>query len=450
MKIAIIGTGPSGYSSGIQFIKKGFSIDFFDFNKISEKKYVKIDNVSPKLNKEKYLNGNSVFYENYKIKKNDFILTSYLGLGGLSNFWGGGIEVPEKDYLNEYFKSTEINNEMNSMFRNFYPQKLFHKKYNKFYKQKIVKTILKPNTNIKVKKFLIALNKSNKKIYSTTTDLKNRRILNKIKIKNYFVKNIVKKDKKLSIICKDVNNNNFFFDGYDKVIIACGTVGTTLLVSTILDLKKKVFNLSHTPIIKFAYFRINLKKKNQYKNKINYPLLQINAKLKEIIIKGSLFFLDNLYNEWIGYSNKNFLVKFLKKYVIAGFYFLPYNTINTKINVFESKVEITHKLKNNFKVILKYIKKLTDNFFIKKKFIPVPFFTWKPDSIGSDAHYTSSLHLYNKKKRIFNKFFELNKLKNCHVLDCSILPPGLSYPTFMAMVNSTSITKLIINEKIKN
>ena len=53
MKIAIIGTGPSGYSSGIQFIKKGFSIDFFDFNKISEKKYAKIDNVSPKLNKEK-------------------------------------------------------------------------------------------------------------------------------------------------------------------------------------------------------------------------------------------------------------------------------------------------------------------------------------------------------------------------------------------------------------
>jgi len=46
--------------------------------------------------------------------------------------------------------------------------------------------------------------------------------------------------------------------------------------------------------------------------------------------------------------------------------------------------------------------------------------------------------------------FELKKMKNCHVLDGSVLPPGLSYPTFMTMVNSKAITKLILNEKIKN
>ena len=33
MKIAIIGTGPSGYSSGMEFLKKGFKVEFFDFKK---------------------------------------------------------------------------------------------------------------------------------------------------------------------------------------------------------------------------------------------------------------------------------------------------------------------------------------------------------------------------------------------------------------------------------
>ena len=450
MKIAIIGTGPSGYSSGMEFLKKGFKVEFFDFNKNSKKKIPKIKNVSPKLNNQEYLNGNSIFYENYKIKKNKFILTSYLGIGGLSNFWGGGIEIPENEYLNKFYKKKELKIEMNNVLNSFYPQELFQKKYKKFYDQDIVNNFLKPEKNIKVQKFLIALNKSNKKIYSTINDTNNKRISNKIKIKNYFVKNIVNKEKKLSIICQDINNNNFHFDGYDKVIIACGTVGSTLLVSKILDFKKKIFRLSHTPTVKFAYLGIRFKKFSPYQNKINYPLLKISAKVKKKIIKGSLFLLENLNNEWIGFSKKNFIVKFLKKNIVAGFYFLPHYTIDTKINILEGDVKITYKLKNTYITMLKLVKKITDKFFINKKFISIPFFSWKLNSIGSDAHYTSSLYLHDKKKKIFNKLFELKKMKNCHVLDGSVLPPGLSYPTFMTMVNSKAITKLILNEKIKN
>ena len=142
MKIAIIGTGPSGYSSGMEFLKKGFKVEFFDFNKNSKKKIPKIKNVSPKLNNQEYLNGNSIFYENYKIKKNKFILTSYLGIGGLSNFWGGGIEIPENEYLNKFYKKKVLKNEMKNVLNSFYPQELFQKKYNKFYDQDIVNNFL--------------------------------------------------------------------------------------------------------------------------------------------------------------------------------------------------------------------------------------------------------------------------------------------------------------------
>ena len=56
------------------------------------------------MSKKKFLN-------NYKIKETNFFLPNVNCLGGLSNFWGGGIEIPNKNreiYIAKYNLPTRI------------------------------------------------------------------------------------------------------------------------------------------------------------------------------------------------------------------------------------------------------------------------------------------------------------------------------------------------------
>ena len=56
------------------------------------KKSFKYSSEEFKLSKKKFLN-------NYKINETNFFLPNVNCLGGLSNFWGGGIEIPNKKFL---------------------------------------------------------------------------------------------------------------------------------------------------------------------------------------------------------------------------------------------------------------------------------------------------------------------------------------------------------------
>ena len=76
--------------------------------------------------------------------------------------------------------------------------------------------------------------------------------------------------------------------------------------------------------------------------------------------------------------------------------------------------------------------------------IPIPLMNFKRFETGSDAHYTSSLYKYDKGHKIFNSYSELISYKNFFVLDGSVIPPGLYYPTFFQVLNN--FVKL---EKIK-
>ena len=102
-----------------------------------------------------------------------------------------------------------------------------------------------------------------------------------------------------------------------------------------------------------------------------------------------------------------------------------------------------------------YKKKLTDELSSLLKFnkifgLPVKksFFLEN----GSDAHYTSSLlYIKKKNKKIINNKSQIVGYKNLHVIDGSIIKPGISFPTYFIMLYSSYLSKQILkDEKNKN
>jgi len=158
----VIGSGPSGLAVSKFLIennqsvvlvdgskKKHFKNNLFNFN-LNQKN-------SPKYNSQEFISLNKIFKKKYSIKLKNFFLSSIIARGGLSNFWGGGLEYPDFSYLKknninikEYNKnivlaeiflknkknkySLEYENIINEKFKNF--KNLFFIKKKKYYKIK--------------------------------------------------------------------------------------------------------------------------------------------------------------------------------------------------------------------------------------------------------------------------------------------------------------------------
>ena len=87
------------------------------------------------------------FKKKYNIKTKNFFLVSGLISGGLSNFWGAGLEIPDLDYLKKYSfgklimkEQKYINKELKIDFKRF-------SFFNYFYKKKIIHQMLKKKKN---------------------------------------------------------------------------------------------------------------------------------------------------------------------------------------------------------------------------------------------------------------------------------------------------------------
>ena len=111
MNVVIIGSGLSAVIVAKTFLEynyKVFLIDSenaLDANKkdYRQKKYF-LPNIkkSPKFQNEEFIASLKKFKKKYKIKTKNFFLASGLISGGLSNFWGAGLETPNSNYLKNY------------------------------------------------------------------------------------------------------------------------------------------------------------------------------------------------------------------------------------------------------------------------------------------------------------------------------------------------------------
>ena len=475
MNILVIGSGISAIIVAKTFLEHKHKVSLIDSdnylkkkNKIEAKnKFFPNVNKSPKFTNKNLLNSIKKFKKKYNIKTKNFFLVSGLISGGLSNFWGAGLEIPTLDYLKKYsFKKSimkeqkyidrelNIDKQKNSFFNYFYRKKIIHqmlkKKNKKIFFSKLLLAIKHYSQNKKLS--IINYNKlnlldgMNKYIYNSkfqiSSLIKNK---NFTYIPNTFVKNIKKKNGLYKLISDKKKIVNVKFD---KIIISTGTIGSTILVDRISKYSEK-YKLYHTPVLKLMYFSLLLPFKLWSNIKFNLPLLSLNLFVKKDKFCGSFIYLNNISNSFFNISKFNILFTFIKKFFFVGNIFLPSNYSNTFIDIKRDKTYIYSKDNYNKDSIILLIKKKLNRFLLNFN-----LFEFSPQNLkflqnGSDAHYTSTLvNKYIDKKKILNDCCELNNFKNIYVIDGSAIKEGLHFPTYFLMLYARYMSKkIILNEK---
>ena len=476
MNIAIIGSGVSAVIVAKTFLEYNYKVYLIDSGNVLEKE--NIENIkqsnfipdikkSPKYNNKHLANSLKKFKKKYNIRTKNFFLVSSLVTGGLSNFWGAGLEIPNLKYLKKYTFGKSIMKEKKYIDKELKIDKQKFNFFNHFYKQPIIRKMLKKKENsVYFSKFLPAvkqydekklsfedysnvdlLSSFNKNIYNSKSQL-----INLLKNKNFFyipntfVRNI-RRNKTYRVITDSKKKINIKFN---KIVISSGTVGSTLLVDRILNLKEK-YKLYHTPMLKIIYFSFLLPFILSNKIKFSLPLLNINIQYNREKFFGSLMYLNNISNYFFGISKLNILYSIAKKFVFVGNIFLPSNYSKTTITVKKNKTFIYSDYRLNDDQLLFNLKKKLNSYF--SRFNLLDFFpqNFKFLQNGSDAHYTSTLVNKNVKgKKILNNYSELDKFKNIHIIDGSSIKEGLYYPTYFLMLYARFISKkIIINDKKK-
>lgn len=475
MNIAIIGSGISSITAAKTFLEFNYNVYLFDANNFNEKiitdteiNYFNSKDSSPKFNNKIIKNSIKIFKEKYKLKTNNFFLTSSLISGGLANFWGSGIQFVEKEYLKKNKYSLKICNEERFINNQIGIKKEnYFKFYDFFYDQKLVQSMLKykakkihiaklclavrqydKNNKIKKCEFLnnCLLNCKNNSIYNPRNEIE---FLKKNKLfeylPNHFVENIIKINSKYNIkTSKGIYNLKF-----DKVIVSAGTIGSTLLISKALKLDA-IFRISHTPMTQLIYFNPLLPFKINNNKKFSLPLMEIITEYNKKKIRGSFIYADNINNNFFGISKFNFFFSFIKKFLFIGNIFLPSEYSSSYLHIRKGVKNIYSDEINKEKILQKL--KVTINKFLKKfNLYSVPFQNFKLLKNGSDAHYTSTLYNYKiNNKKFLNKNCEVKGLKNCYVLDGSSIASGLTFPTYFLMTYIRFIVKRLIRNDEKN
>tara|TARA_A100001015_G_scaffold131123_1_gene145515 strand:+ start:2597 stop:4012 length:1416 start_codon:yes stop_codon:yes gene_type:complete len=464
----VIGSGPSGLAAVKFLIGKNQKVILVDG--ANEKQHenenfnFKLDQkTSPKFQSLLFKFSNNEFKKKYSINQNNFFLTSSIVRGGLTNFWGGGLEIPSENYLkkneinkkdykkniiqakkffcnNESKQGSDFKKNLDVKFK--YLKSAFNFKNNKIVKLDLALT----NENNKFQKIcnfsnLCLKNCDRNSLYNYNNILSN---LDKKKFQfqnNKFVVDIKKNNKKYSVFFDDKTSIIV-----DKIFCCAGTVGSTILISKLLKIYNKPIRLFHNPMYQLLFFSIN-KFKNIF-NKISLPYAKIIIKYKQFYNSGSIVLLNDQNDNYFKNIFLRTIFKLFKNFFIGGNFFISQQLSKTYICLKEkNKIELSS---NNFKnktdrEILKKISK----YFIINKLIPVPFLNGKKFMNGSDTHYTSTLYNFRiKNQKIINNNGEVKGYKNLFVLDGSIIPPGLAYPTLFIVCNVfMKLSKIFKNEK---
>lgn len=477
MNIVVIGSGISAIIVAKTFLEYKYKVSLIDSDHYQNKEAVERKKfffmphnvkMSPKFNDKNLTISIKKFKKKYNVRTKNFFLASGLISGGLSNFWGGGLQIPDKKYFDKYHFSKFLFKEQNYINKELKIEKKKYNFFNFFFKQKIIKEFLKKkNKTIYFTKFLSALAQYNKKkitindydnidlLSGTNKYLYNSKfqISNLLKNKNFtyipntFIKNVKKKEKLYELVSENKKIQNIQFN---KVIISSGTVGSTILVDRIIKSFNK-YRLFHTPILKLMYFSFLLPLKLNNKIKFGLPLLNLNIKNNNEKFIGSFIYLNNISNNFFGIKKLNIFFSFIKKFIFVGNIFLPTDYSNTFIDIKKNKTLIYSKNNFNRKKLIFMLRKKLNNFMLK-----FGLFEFFPQNLkflqnGSDAHYTSTLeNKYINGKKLLNNYCELNSFKNIHIIDGSSIKNGLHFPTYFLMLHARCISKKIINDEKKN
>lgn len=443
--ICVIGSGPCGITTCQELLKYNYDVTLVDIDTNLEKiknlyphsHLQKKENISPKYNNNKFKLANMYFLKINNISKKNFFLSSVFSIGGLSNFWGGGIEFPHKKYFKNFYKDNEFYNFFLKEKKNYNVIKIKSDELLKTKKIELFNPFFLSSAGqidqFRFMKFYL----DNRYIYNAADQLKT--ILNKQNFtffNNSIVKNIIKEKTSYKLVCINLNFEEVIITKkFDQIYICAGAIGSKLLVNRIINNNDLSFKLYHTPMLKIFFLQIPFFKKN-----INH-MFKINHKIN--IGKGYMLHLNN-----VDYKSKNFLINlfiyFFKKFVVVGTFFYHPSVIDTFFSYSKknNSYSINFNYKRRYRLFKNYINKILFNFCLSNYLLKIPFLSIKENTTGSDAHYTSTLY----KSNFLNKNNEIVNFKNIFVNDTSVIKPGLFYPTFLS-INYAKFMVKINNKK---
>lgn len=257
-KIAIVGSGIGAMFTTMTLLnKKNLKITIFESGETIKKNSIESKyflNKSFKYNSKEFIFSKEKFLKNYNISEKNFFLSSVNLLGGLSNFWGGGIEIPEKKFLiKNYYPKSIINlypkiikilnvnaKKIKKFFnlRNLFFYNLLDKLSDKKFKIQNLDISLSGNKTLNTKSFFSNLAK--KKLIQLCL--------------NHHIETVKKKNDKYSLFIK--KNDKFFFykDEFDIIILCAGTIGSTILVAKYLNLQNRKIRFYNNPMLQLCFF----------------------------------------------------------------------------------------------------------------------------------------------------------------------------------------------------
>lgn len=464
--LIILGSGPCGISVAKELIKSKFNVYMIDCGFDKAMNIESSDSSKQQLiQSPKFKVSNNKFaYSNYEkmnnLKTKNFTAIGSLATGGLSNIWGGGIDLFTQDeFLGESIKFQTIEEIYNELFfritgesihSNAIPYSSHSSNYidNDFLdlikKQKESEVQLRmPMTAVNYRNVHLKNFKKNNGIYNSGDDIKNlNRNSNFTYLKNRFVKKISKTSQGYKISFDNLENNKSENISSKFIFCSLGTLSTTRIVMDLLGIQEA--SLPTTP--SGYYLGFSKSKKNKKDIIFGLPALDYSIKTNGKKINGSLFRFNSDYID-IAISEKSKQLKFfLKKYFshflehfyIGNIYFSSEYSMN-KITLGEEFVisgKNTNSLQDHFNLAIKNLKKE-----LKKAGVFILFSNlFNP---GQDIHYGSTIPCRkNPKKLQCNLDGELYNHRNFYITDSSSLPslPGKRH-TFTSMAHSTLIAR---------
>ncbi|GIR20757.1 hypothetical protein CM15mP35_10180 [bacterium] len=456
-KILIVGSGPSSLAFLKAIIKKQkCEVDLIDsssYKSFKDQECVFID---------KFAGSRLPISEKQPDK--DLLISNHFG--GFSTFWGGTFDDPSEEILNKYHDLgidlkndlkeidgiiPQINRADNIKDSNLKSGVIKTRTFDKFTKQGFIVK----DSNIAVSQNTINLKKQNNKkcnickgfewsckpdtIWNSGLFL--RQLIDEKKI-NYFENStlISFKEAENKVLCKVNLGNHVVEKKYDKLIIACGPVGTSKIF-----LKSKIFEeviINSSDLLQIPFIKLfkNYKKQDSFADLFSY--IQI---LKNMVYSQIYFFSNQvllLSSNTIPFTK---LLKFVPNLFLSlsGGIFIYLDTkVSSKIRytimndkLVSSKIDGDLKKK---KAILKVLKK-------KHLKINILFFPF----LKKEYLYGTSYHLGAQfpislvsKKFSSDSLGRVGNCKNVHVVDASVLPDvNIGPVTKLIMANSFRIGK---------
>ena len=472
LKTIVIGSGLSSAFFCEAYLKNNSEIDIISNDFVSIKQNQNLSNNQRKnlpiqINENDMDNICDYLSKNKIILKNNVNIFGSLNKWGNSNYWGYGLDRLKDEDLNSfditqknrikkiyeyiYTKNNYIGNPDDKVVNEINPNHLLSNflKKNEINNLNITKTFLGINKNFLnysfKKKNWNDIRKSNDTL-NPETYFKYLSKSNKINFHNLFVNNIYFIEGKYILECLDENNNNISIRA-KKIILCCGTISTTRLVTNLIRYKNEVKILHHP-----MNFSLYISKNKIVENNFIPALINIKSSINNINYNSNIRLTSDEIENKISEIYKilflfNFQKKILKK--ISKYFLFCNNYLDTKYsNLY---------FKNNLKNIEIYSKKNvgTLNYLnnvskdikvnlIKKNLISPIHKNFFP-GFGADYHYMGTIPISDKEEDLtVNTNCELKKFSNFFIADGSVIDfKSNTFPMGLIISNAYRIGEIV-------